>query len=119
MILVADEAQRRAAEASAERVAARLGRPVSTAIEPLGTFTRAEDYHQKFTLRGWKQVAAELLAIYPDERAFTDSSAATRLNAYLAGQGRLEDLERELPQLGLSEAAAEAVRQRVRERARR
>ena len=51
LVLVRDDDQRRAAEASKERLAARIGRPVTTAIEPFRGFTRAEDYHQNFMRR--------------------------------------------------------------------
>ncbi len=47
-----DDGQRRAAEASKARLEAKLGRKISTAILPLGTFTLAEDYHQWATCIG-------------------------------------------------------------------
>lgn len=47
VILYSTEEERLAAEASRARVAQRLG-PVSTAIEPLGVFTLAEEYHQHY-----------------------------------------------------------------------
>ncbi len=40
--------QERAALASRAAVAARLSRPVATAIEPAGDYWPAEDYHQQF-----------------------------------------------------------------------
>ena len=116
LILVHDERQRRAAEASKGRWEKKLGQPVRTAIEDLGEFTRAEDYHQKFTLRSWKAVAAELIAVYGGSDRFTDSTAAMRLNAYLAGRGTPEQVERDLPLLGLSPEAARQVRDRVQGR---
>jgi peptide methionine sulfoxide reductase MsrA len=108
VILVAGDAQRALAEAS---LAARG--EVSTTVEPLGPFTRAEDYHQKYTLRHWKPILAELKRAYPDERDLVDSTAAARLNGYLAGKGSPAQLERELASLGLSQAAADTVQERV------
>jgi peptide-methionine (S)-S-oxide reductase len=116
LILVHNEKQRRAAEASREKVAKTLGQEVTTPIEAHGGFTRAEDYHQKFTLRGWKAIAAELSAVYGESDRFTDSSAAMRLNAYLSGHGSPAQLEREIALLGLSTQAQRHVRERVRER---
>ena len=46
-IFVHDDAQRRAAEASKQRVEKTLG-PVATLIPPAGPFYAAEDYHQDF-----------------------------------------------------------------------
>lgn len=48
VIFVATDAQRREAEIARERVAARLHRPVATAIEPAQPFYPAEDYHQDY-----------------------------------------------------------------------
>jgi peptide-methionine (S)-S-oxide reductase len=48
VIFVHDEAQRAAAEASRERVQARLSKPVVTQIEDAPPFWEAEDYHQQY-----------------------------------------------------------------------
>jgi peptide-methionine (S)-S-oxide reductase len=48
VIFVHDEAQRSAAEASRDRVSARLSRPVVTQIEDAPAFWPAEDYHQQY-----------------------------------------------------------------------
>jgi peptide-methionine (S)-S-oxide reductase len=47
-IFVHDEEQRLAAEASRDRVQARLPRPVVTQIEDAPAFWPAEDYHQRY-----------------------------------------------------------------------
>jgi peptide-methionine (S)-S-oxide reductase len=51
VIFVHDAEQRAAAEASRERVQARLSRPVVTQIEDAPTFWRAEEYHQRYLER--------------------------------------------------------------------
>jgi methionine-S-sulfoxide reductase len=48
VIFVHDDAQRAAAEASRDRVQARLSKPVVTVIEDAGMFWEAEDYHQQY-----------------------------------------------------------------------
>jgi peptide-methionine (S)-S-oxide reductase len=48
VIFVHDDEQRRAAEASRERVQERLTRPVVTQIEDAPPFWEAEDYHQQY-----------------------------------------------------------------------
>jgi methionine-S-sulfoxide reductase len=48
VVLVRDEAQRIAAEASRERAQGAAGRTIATTIERLDTFWPAEDYHQRY-----------------------------------------------------------------------
>ena len=48
VIFVHDDEQRRAAEASRDRVQERLNRPVATQIEGAPPFWEAEDYHQQY-----------------------------------------------------------------------
>jgi methionine-S-sulfoxide reductase len=98
--------QRRLAEASKAREEAKTKARIVTAIAPIGEFTRAEGYHQKFRLRSERDLLRELTAIYPNEKDFVDSTAAARINGYLDGYGSLAELEKELPGLGLSAQAA-------------
>jgi len=48
VIFVHDEEQRRAAEASRDRLAQQLSRPVVTQIDDAPAFWEAEDYHQQY-----------------------------------------------------------------------
>ena len=98
-----DDAQRAAAEATRKATAERRGRRVRTAIEPLGTFYRAEGYHQKYRLRSRTEFLRDLTRFYPKARALTDSTAATRLNGYLGGNGTWTQLQKEIDGLGLRE----------------
>ena len=102
--------QARMAEAAAARAASDRGSVVRTRIEPLRRFYLAEDYHQKYRLRARKDLTAEFEAIYPELRAFVDSTAVTRVNGYLAGHGTRQAFEAELPRLGLTPAAQEGLR---------
>jgi peptide-methionine (S)-S-oxide reductase len=64
VIFVHDAAQRAAAEASRERVQARVSRPVVTQIEDAPTFWEAEDYHQQYLeKRGLASCTARLAAV--------------------------------------------------------
>ncbi|MCA9790263.1 MAG: peptide-methionine (S)-S-oxide reductase MsrA [Candidatus Eremiobacteraeota bacterium] len=108
-ILYHDEAQRQAALASRQALEQKLGAKVTTAIVP-ANFTLAEDYHQKYYLRQTPQVAGEFLKLYPDLGDFINSTAATRINAYLGGYGEDRQFEQDLPRLGLSEAARQSLR---------
>lgn len=103
------DAEWAAAERALERVESARGR-VHTAIEPLRRFRLAEDYHQKFRLRAHPEVHADLLRHFPDQSALVASTSAARLNGWLDGCDCAEQLERELPLMGLSEASQAEVR---------
>jgi peptide-methionine (S)-S-oxide reductase len=109
-----DAEQRRLAEESKKRIQ-KEGR-VFTDIEPLRQFYMAEDYHQKYYLRGVDVLMRDLRARYPGEREFVDSTVAARLNGYVGGFGSFDQLERELESFGLSEKAERYLRTRVSRR---
>jgi len=96
---VQQEQQALESKATAEH---NLGRTVSTEVLPLRSFTRAEDYHQKYILKRDQALMRELSRIYPDHRDLVDSTTAARLNAYLGGYGSQAQLDREIDSLGLS-----------------
>ena len=79
-----------------------MGGPVDTEILPAGPFTLAEGYHQKYYLRQRPDLLAEFAAIYPTPEGLAGSTAAARVNGYLAGYGAPADLKNELDGLGLS-----------------
>ena len=72
-------------------------------LEPFGTFTRAEDYHQKYYLQQ-SNIAEEFYKRYPSARAFTDSTATTRANGIVGGYVSKARLGQIVPELGVSAA---------------
>lgn len=96
------DTQKKAVLASKAKQEEKLGKPVKTAILPLGTFYVAEDYHQKYDLRCAADVIKEFKAIFTDEKDFLNSTAAARVNGYVAGRGTKEQLQKEIDLLGLS-----------------
>jgi peptide-methionine (S)-S-oxide reductase len=96
------EEQKRLAFQTRDREAAKRGKPITTELLPLGPFYVAEDYHQKYLLRQHRALMREFQAMYPDEKAFLASTAAARVNGYLAGHGTEAALRKDLDQLGLS-----------------
>ena len=96
------EEEKRLAEESLQKMEEVWGKKVYTEIISLGTFTLAEDYHQKYYLQNQRNLMAEFKAIYPDMADFINSTAAARANGYVGHNGTLEMLEAEVESLGLS-----------------
>ena len=109
IIFYHNDEQKRLAEETREREAARLGAQIYTEIRPFSEFYLAEDYHQKYRLRGEPLLVREFQAIYPDLQDFVDSTAAARVNGYVGGYGTLAAMEKEVDSLGLSPAAAQRL----------
>lgn len=108
-IFTYDAEQERVAREVLQRVQAATSRTIQTQVLPAETFYLAEDYHQKYALRGNRLLFAEFEAMYPDFWDLVDSAAASRVNAYLYGFGTAEQLAAELDKLGLSERGKEAL----------
>lgn len=104
------EAQEEEAQKSWSRVASTHGRPLVTRIRPYTGFTRAEDYHQKYYLRRDPFLMKAFRHLFPDEEAFADSTAAARVNGFLAGYGDPAVFNGREPLWGLSDEAWERLR---------
>jgi methionine-S-sulfoxide reductase len=100
-VFVANDEQKRAATESKARLEKTMGATVKTPILPLGRFTLAEDYHQKYYLRN-SPLMREFKSIYPDARSFTESTAAARANGFVAGDGDPDFLKGEIDRYGLT-----------------
>lgn len=107
-----DDEQRKLAEESKAALETALGKTITTEILPYQNLTWAEDYHQKYQLRN-SRLAAEYLQIYPNPIDFVNSSATTRVNAYLAGYGTADMLAEEIDRLGLSSAGKDYLQKAV------
>ncbi len=101
-------------DAEQEATARRLG--IGAPIVSSARFYLAEDYHQKYYLRHDRTLIAELADYTP--RELIESTVAARLNGYVGGKGTLAQLHDELPQLGLSAAAATHLERLVASRTR-
>jgi methionine-S-sulfoxide reductase len=100
-----DDEQKRLAEESRERLAARLKRGITTEVIPFSRFYPAEAYHQKYYLRQNKRLLKDLQRYYPQDAELMNSTAAARVNGYLGRFGRAEQLKAEIDRLGLSDEA--------------
>jgi len=109
-----NEGQKAAAEKSSAAAAGKRGidpAKVQTEILPVGKFTYAEAYHQKYYLTQFRDVRDALSRVYESGKELADSTVATRINAYL-GSGMKKDWKiflEELPEFGLSDELEEAL----------
>jgi methionine-S-sulfoxide reductase len=99
-----NDQQKKIALETKDQVAARIKDEVYTQILPATVFYLAEDYHQKYFLRLEPELLNELTAIYRSTKDFVASTAAARLNGYVAGYGTRAGIEAEISSLGLSPA---------------
>jgi hypothetical protein len=109
-----NEQQRKQAMASKIALQNTTGSIVRTEIAPIRSFTMAEDYHQKFTLKRHNGFTNEMTRIYPRHQDFVDSTAAARLNGYLGGHGSRDQLLKEIVSLGLSPEAEKMLTDMIR-----
>ena len=112
-VLYHNDMQNRDALESRQREAERRKREIRTDVLPLAQFYLAEDYHQKYYLRQNRDMMREFMALYPSSHDFINSTAAARVNGYLGGNGTLEQLQHDLPQLGLSPGSQNFLLERL------
>ncbi len=114
LIFVHSQKQEKLAQESKARVEQELERAVKTKIIPFSGFYLAENYHQKYYLQNTPRLMDEFREIYPLFQDFVDSTAAARINGYLAGHGNPDSLSPELDYLGLSPEGSDYLLERVR-----
>ncbi|CAG9862587.1 unnamed protein product [Phyllotreta striolata] len=107
LILYHDEEQKLAAENSIKSEEQKRNTKLITEVAPAGKFYPAESYHQKYRLQRHSFLCDEL-NLTP--QLLQTSHVAARLNGYVAGVGKPEELEQDIIKLGLSEKAAEYLR---------
>ena len=88
-------AEKTLADWSAKGKGAGQGKLV-TQIIPASVFYRAEDYHQKYRLRGRGELMNVFKEFFPQDRDFVDSTLAARINGMLGGHGSVETLMKEM-----------------------
>ena len=102
MIFYHNNVQRKLAEQSKSELEAKLNKKIHTEIVPVDTFYLAETYHQKYMLQNISGLVREFREMYPSDVDFIDSTAAARINGYVAGYGTVETLQNDIVLFGLS-----------------
>jgi peptide-methionine (S)-S-oxide reductase len=97
-----DEEQKKTAEDTMKHRAASIKNRIRTQILPITGFYLAEDYHQKHSLRGYPELLDEFSLTYPSVEELISSTAVSRVNGYLGGNGTCDQLQSEIDDFGLS-----------------
>lgn len=113
IVLYHDEDQEKITQAIKLMIENKKGQKIFTEVNPLKRFYLAETYHQKYYLQMRKELMAEFKGIYPDSMEFFNSTAAARVNGYVAGEGTTSKLEEEINLFGLSDKGRELLRKIV------
>ena len=100
-----NDLQRKVAMETRDQLASETKGRIVTAIEPYSGFYLAEDYHQKHSLRSYPEIMEEFRAMLPDLKSLVNSTAVTRVNGYLGGNGSCDSLKEEIESFGLSRRA--------------
>jgi peptide-methionine (S)-S-oxide reductase len=108
--------QRRLAIETRKHEAAKIQAAIYTEIVPFSEFSMAEAYHQKYLLQLEPCLIKEFELMYPLPSDLINSTAAARVNGYLAGYGTYKDLQVEIHDFGLSQSARTKLLNRVRAR---
>ena len=110
-IFYTDNEQNEIAIESRQKEELSNGTPVFTDIQAFTRFYSAEEYHQKYYLQGTPDLMAEIKAIYTKPDDWINSTAAARLNGYMAGYGNAEVLRKQIDRLGLSASGQQKLSQ--------
>ncbi|MCF7876213.1 peptide-methionine (S)-S-oxide reductase MsrA [Candidatus Bipolaricaulota bacterium] len=100
-----DSTQREIAEEGRQEIAEQGDGTVATRVEKLNNFYVAEDYHQKYRLKQNRTFMESLSEYYREPDELMNSTAAARLNGYIAGYGTPDRVEENIGNLGLSPKA--------------
>ena len=113
-IFYRNDEQRRLAEESRKRIAAKQKTTVRTEIVPFSTFYTAEAYHQKYSVRSQPEIMKEFRAIYSSDDAFMNSTATARVNGYLNGLSDFESVREAVGKIAISAQTRERLLAEIR-----
>lgn len=92
----------------------RQGKEIKTEFQLTTSFYPAEDYHQKYSLRRFKQATEKIQALFLDEEAFIRSTIAARLNGFIRENISLPDIMEEIKAWRLPEETVEQLQEMIR-----
>ncbi len=79
-----------------------LNGDIQTEIASYSTFYLAEDYHQKYYLKRFKNAIEKLNTCFPNHTDFVNSTLTARLNGLAKGYGSPPEIRKEINDWGLN-----------------
>jgi peptide methionine sulfoxide reductase msrA/msrB len=96
IIFYEDEEEESKAKEFLDKKRGEIEGEIYTEIKRIDQFYSAEDYHQKYKLRGKKDLFQKVSRLFEDEDEFLESEIAAKLNAFSAGLLDKDEIEQEL-----------------------
>ncbi len=109
-IFYQNQRQHELAGQSLESVKQQLDEQVETKLLPIRSFTRAEQYHQKYYLQQRPDLIKKLIKPHSDMKSFLDSNVAACANAFLAREISAETLRKRLDHATYSTLSPEELK---------
>lgn len=103
------EAQAKAAKASIAKLTEQNKRKPTTEVKAATTFWIAEDYHQKYYLRGRRGLVEALMGENVTQEAIRESTLAARVNGWLTGFSKKEEIAAQVKAFKLTEKQRKAL----------
>ena len=104
------EAQAKIARESAAKQAKARGKALTTEVVKAPTFWIAEDYHQKYNVRRYKGLLDAVLGETYSEKDLRESTAVARVNGWVSGYGKKDEILAEVQRLKFSDAARKELK---------
>lgn len=102
IIFYHNEEQKKLAIETKSLLEENIGSRIYTQIKPESNLYLAENYHQKYYLRRVRELMNEFEKVYPNYRAFINSTITAKINGYIKGYGTVKMLEEDINKFGLS-----------------
>lgn len=95
-LLYHDENQRETAERVKREWERHQNGVIQTEIQAYSKYYLAEDYQQKYYLKRFEKATAAIQSLFPNHKAFVNSTIAARLNGFVKGFGKMNNLKEEI-----------------------
>lgn len=113
LIVFQNNQQKEMAEKIKQVEEERQGKEIQTEFQLLTPFYPAEDYHQKYFLRRFKEATKKVQSLFPSEEEFIRSTISARLDGFIRENNSLPDIKKEITSWGLTEENLKELQETV------